>query len=204
MSTSMRIGVVALLAAFAAIVLPAEPRASCTSGDRIWHGDADCLKASWRNKKWPKKNRYDAQNLCSEHGTVVAKVDIEHHSDETWTLADGNKKSGGVHNDYDVRGIYCCSDSSDLCNKSDITINLCWVKFVHSGVNATCKNASMDLTDDYKCVVSAQCKYRERLTDPDDPHQAWAVRWEDTSITTTIKYLEELRNCSGTLKTSAC
>ena len=204
MSTSMRIGVVALLAAFAAIVLPAEPRASCTGGDRIWHGDADCLKASWRNKKWPKKNRYDAQSLCSEHGTVVAKVDIEHHKDETWTLITSIKETGGVHNDYDVKGIYCCADLSDLCNKSDITESVCRTRFAKSPADENCKDEDISVTDDHRCNISAQCEYHEPFGDPDTPNRGWIVRWNDASITTTIKHVDELRNCDGTLKASDC
>ncbi len=200
MSTFVRLTAMALLAALAAAIQPTPAMAQlgyCEKGDRIWHSDADCLKASWRNKKWPKRNRYDAQNLCSEYGTVVAKVDIEHHVDTTWYLTNGSKKGAGVHNDYDVKGIYCCPDLGDtLCNLSDITTERCKALFAESSASETCRYGvgSGGTTEiklkGKKCEVTRHC------------NNGRYYQW--TSITVKFGDTNDLHNCGGNLQVGAC
>ena len=102
-----------------AVAYAGQVHASCTGSDRINHGDADCLSASWNNhSNWRGDSRWKVKNNCSSKGTVVAKIDFEDTSSETVTLYNGSSKSG-MAGEKDIENIYCCADLGDLCNKSD-------------------------------------------------------------------------------------
>ena len=119
-ASTFRTGVpaVALLAA-ALMLLPASTaEASCSTGNRVDHRDAECLSASWKNRGVLKKSPYHVQNMCPEYGKVVAKVDLKSAMDRTLHLDDGSQRDGStIHR---IRGISCCSDIGELCNRSDI------------------------------------------------------------------------------------
>ena len=95
--------------------------ASCTGSDKIRHGDADCLIASWDNDyNWLSHGKWKIRSKCSSYGKVVAKIDIEDTSSETITLYNGSLKTGTTSSN-DIENIYCCADLGDLCNKSDVS-----------------------------------------------------------------------------------
>ena len=96
--------------------------ASCNISDRIKHGDADCLSASWNNNhNWLNHGKWKIKSECSNYGRVVAKIDIKDTWDETITLYNDSWKKGDTDL-YNINYIYCCADLSDLCNKSDLGI----------------------------------------------------------------------------------
>ena len=107
------------LLAVALILLPASTAdASCGSGSRVNHRDAECLSASWNNRGVLKKSPYHVRNMCPEYGKVVAKVDLVSAMDRTLHLDDGSQRDGStIHR---IRGISCCSDIGELCNRSDV------------------------------------------------------------------------------------
>ena len=79
---------------------------------------------------------------CPEHvpqyGSVVAKVDLKSAMDRTLRLDDGDGRDGStVHR---IRGISCCSDIGELCNRSDVvTDNGCLARFHRMGpASGTC------------------------------------------------------------------
>ncbi len=124
---------------------------------------------------------------------MVAKVDIEHHIDTTWLLTNGSKMKGGVHNDYDVQGIYCCQDSGDgLCNMSDITVENCAALFKESFASATCRYGDDVGLEDNKCKIARSCY------NYDDGSYVW------NSITVKFGDTNDLENCSGKLKVGRC
>ena len=106
--------IVALLSA-----LPGRALAACDGGDRISAAEASCLGARWRNptglQVLTKKAGYVVRNSCPEDGTVVAQVDAKSAMDRTLHLADGRQRKGNVQGK--IRGIYCCSDLSDICSR---------------------------------------------------------------------------------------
>ena len=87
-ASTFRTGVlaVALLAA-ALMLLPATTaEASCSTGNRVDHRDAECLSAWWKNRGVLKKSPYHVRNMCPEYGKVVAKVDLKSAMDRTLHL----------------------------------------------------------------------------------------------------------------------
>ena len=102
----------------ASIILAGGAQAACEWSDRIAMDDAECLSGGWQNQAWPNKDTAWVKNECSALGTVVAKIDRKDARD--WTLRLKNDftvtMSGNAGN---VRGIYCCSDLSDLCSKRE-------------------------------------------------------------------------------------
>ena len=107
----------ALLLAFASA---GPAHANCGKKYRIKHGDAECLTAKWDNSKdWLSRSEYEIKNKCSSLGTVVAKIDIKNLWDRTVYLSDDEWEESSL-GFADIRHIYCCTDLSDLCNRSDI------------------------------------------------------------------------------------
>ena len=95
-ASTFRTGVlaVALLAA-AFMLLPATTaEASCSTGNRVDHRDAECLSAWWKNRGLLKKSPYHVRNMCPEYGKVVAKVDLRSATDRTIHLTDGLPRDG--------------------------------------------------------------------------------------------------------------
>ena len=56
--------------------------------------------------------------MCPSLGRVVAKVDLAEEMDRTLYLDNGAKRTGQTK--FRIRWIYCCSDLSTLCNRSDL------------------------------------------------------------------------------------
>ena len=108
-----------LAAAALLLAVPNIAHAAWEWSDRTNMEDAECLAGTWSNQSWPKKDTAWVPNLCPSLGTVVAKIDRKDAADWTVWLRDDAQaqKSGTAGN---VRGIHCCRDLSDLCNKSDV------------------------------------------------------------------------------------
>ena len=189
---------VALLAV-ALILLPASTaEASCSTGNRVNHRDAECLSASWKNRGVLKKSPYHVRNMCPEYGKVVAKVDLKSAMDRTLHLDDGSQRDGTtIHR---IRGISCCSDIGELCNRSDIVTNAgCVAQFNRvSSAAWTCINETASAAisgENYNCTVTARCEVRY---DPIFP------QYKTTSITVPWLDLGDVSNCEGYLRRGPC
>ncbi len=163
MWTTMRFAAMTLLAALA-VGAPSAHADSDLPGDcgnsyRTYHGDAECLEGWWRNSRWPDRptTSYSARNLCSEYGKVVAKIDRKGIVDTQWTLKNGDKKTGG--STAKVQNIWCCTDLSDLCNKSDITGKKCKDFWEDSEAKDSCSYPSgwYIKVKEKKCALRVQC-----------------------------------------------
>ena len=189
---------VALLAV-ALILLPASTaEASCSTGNRVDHKDAECLSASWKNRGVLKKSPYHVRNMCPEYGKVVAKVDLKSAMDRTLHLDDGSQRDGTtIHR---IRGISCCSDTGVLCNRSDlVTDEGCVAQFNRvSSAAWTCINETASAAisgENYNCTVTARCEVRY---DPVFP------QYKTTSITVPWLDLGDVSNCEGYLRRGPC
>ena len=158
------IGLMALAVLAATALAPGSAYAACGSSNRIASSSANCLSAGWDNGTHLWTHSYvEARNDCSDLGTVVAKVDIRDGRDFTWHLTNGNIRYG--QSDHNFRGVYCCSDLSDLCSKSDVVNNTgCTTQFDSSPASDTCNNVSMS-TDSKNCVITADCLEATGSTD---------------------------------------
>ena len=189
---------VALLAV-ALILLPASTaEASCSTGNRVDHKDAECLSASWKNRGVLKKSPYHVRNMCPEYGKVVAKVDLVSAMDRTLHLDDGSQRDGStIHR---IRGISCCSDTGELCNRSDIVTDAgCVAQFNRvSSAAWTCvdETASAAISgENYNCTVTARCEGR---------HDPVFHQYRTTSITVPWLDLGDVNNCYGYLRRGPC
>ena len=109
----------AALAVPVLVLLATTVEAACGVRDRVSHRDSECLQAWWDNKNDRYEyNTYHVRNMCSELGRVVAKVDLREARDRTPHLDNGQWRFGYTNNRIDW--IYCCSDLSTLCNRSDL------------------------------------------------------------------------------------
>ncbi len=198
-STFRTIVPAAALLAAALMLLPATTAdASCGSGSRVNHRDAECLSASWKNRGVLKKSPYHVRNMCPEYGKVVAKVDLKSAMDRTLHLDDGSQRDGStIHR---IRGISCCSDTGVLCNRSDlVTDEGCVAQFNRvSSAAWTCidETASAAISgENYNCTVTARCEIRY---DPVFP------QYKTTSITVPWLDLGDVSNCEGYLRRGPC
>lgn len=109
----------AALAVPVLVLLATTVEAACGVRDRVSHRDSECLQAWWDNKNNKYEyNTYHVRNMCSELGRVVAKVDLREARDRTPYLDNSQWRIGYTDNRIDW--IYCCSDLSTLCNRSDL------------------------------------------------------------------------------------
>ena len=109
----------AALAVPVLVLLATTVEAACGVRDRGSHRDSECLQAWWDNKNDRYEyNTYHVRNMCPDLGRVVAKVDLREARDRTPHLDNGQWRIGYTDNRIDW--IYCCSDLSTLCNRSDL------------------------------------------------------------------------------------
>ena len=191
------IAAIALLAV-ALLLLPADAEAGqCSRPERVNHRDAECLSASWKNRGLLKKSPYSVSNQCSEYGKVVAKVDLVSAGDRTLHLTDSHPRDGDTR--HRIRGIYCCSDLSTLCNRSDVESDAGCLKLFEreSTAAATCASATATYSSENgTCTISAECRPR------DAPGQdMYASR---TRVTVPATDVDEVHNCNGWLHSEAC
>ena len=197
-ASTFRTGVlaVALLAA-AFMLLPATTaEASCSTGNRVDHRDAECLSAWWKNRGLLKKSPYHVRNMCPEYGKVVAKVDLRSAGDRTLHLNDGLPRDGDTR--HRIRDISCCSDIGELCNRSDIvTDEGCAAQFNRvSPANGSCGSVTATAVisgGNYDCRISAMCMISGTMFH--DRSSSISVPWLD---------LDEVRNCDGRLRRGPC
>ena len=200
-ASTFRTGVlaVALLAA-ALMLLPATTaEASCSTGNRVDHRDAECLSAWWKNRGLLKKSPYHVRNMCPEYGKVVAKVDLKSAMDRTLHLNDGLPRDGDTR--HRIRGISCCSDTGALCNRSDVVTDAgCLARFMQvSPAARTCARPRAIAAisgENYNCTISAECW----MTVP--PPEFYP--YMPTRITVPWLDLGDVRNCAGHLTRGPC
>ena len=200
-ASTFRTGVlaVALLAA-AFMLLPATTaEASCSTGNRVDHRDAECLSAWWKNRGVLKKSSFHVRNMCPEYGKVVAKVDLKSAMDRTLHLNDGLPRDGDTR--HRIRGISCCSDTGALCNRSDVVTDAgCLARFMQvSPAARTCARPRAIAAisgENYNCTISAECW----MTVP--PPEFYP--YMPTRITVPWLDLGDVRNCAGHLTRGPC
>ena len=190
---------VALLAA-AFMLLPATTaEASCSTGNRVDHRDAECLSAWWKNRGLLKKSPYHVSNQCSEYGKVVAKVDLVSARDRTIHLIDDIPRDGDTR--HRIRGISCCSDTGALCNRTDVVTDAgCLARFMQvSPAARTCARPRAIAAisgENYNCTISAECW----MTVP--PPEFYP--YMPTRISVPWLDLGDVRNCAGHLTRGPC
>ena len=189
---------IAVLAVALTLLLSAgTAEASCGKGNRVDHRDAECLSASWNNRGLLRKSPYHVRNMCPEYGTVVAKVDLKSAMDRTLHLVDGEERDGStIHR---IRGISCCSDIGELCNRSDVLTDAgCLARFEQvSPAAGTCTNATAAYSGgNNTCTIAAECQWADprHVLDPYMP----------TGIVIPFLDLDEAHNCGGYLRRGPC
>ncbi len=180
-----------------ATALVGQAHAACGSGQRVSHRDAECLRAKWDNNTLPTPNTVEAQNLCSDYGTVVAKIDSKGRPDDTWSLTDGEtRKSARL---YRTDWVYCCRDLSDLCNKSDIVnADSCLDQFLASPASETCSRTHARVAGSDECMIVTECKPFKPIAGAPPPESII------TSITASWSDTANIHNCGGLLRVGAC
>ena len=192
------VAVIAVLAV-ALLLLPDSAEAgSCTGGNRVNHRDAECLNAWWKNRGLLRKSPYHVRNMCSGYGEVVAKVDLKSAMDRTLHLNDGDWRDGQTS--HRIRGISCCKDTGDLCNRSDVvTDEGCLARFLEvSPAASRCRNPTASAAisgEDYNCTITAKCLCGYFGPKP---------YYKDTSVTVPYSELDDLKICGGELKPGGC
>ena len=182
------------------MLLPATTaEASCSTGNRVDHRNAECLSASWKNRGVLKKSPYHVRNMCPEYGKVVAKIDLKSAMDRTLHLDDGFQRDGSTINR--IRGISCCSDTGELCNRSDVVTDAgCVARFMQvSPAARTCARPRAIAAisgENYNCTISAECW----MTVP--PPEFYP--YMPTRITVPWLHLGDVRNCAGRLTRGPC
>ena len=188
---------IALLAGVLLLLPVSAAAGSCSAGNRVNHRDAECLYAWWKNRGLLKKSPYHVSNQCPELGRVVAKVDLVSASDRTIHLTDGIPRDGDTR--HRIRNIYCCSDLSAACNRSDLFSDAACVRQFEreSSATRTCRNAAATYASENRsCTVSAECRGRVA--------PGGEFIYKDTSITVPIAALGDVHNCDGWLHDEAC
>ena len=150
-------------------------QAACEWSDRISEHSLDCLSGEWHNQLWPKRDTAWVRNECSEFGSMVAKIERQHATDWTVHLTGGDRveKSGTAG---DVRGIYCCTDLSEMCAKSDvINADGCTAQFEESiayrlTFNVTTPLCSLNSAEgnvrEETCTLDVTCGYMRASDEP--------------------------------------
>ena len=191
------------VAVLALLAIPAE--AACEKSKRVSHRDAECLSAGQGNRAASKMNSFHVQNMCPAYGRVVARVDLRDARDRTLTLDDGARRDDStIHR---IGGISCCSDSSTLCNRSDVVTDAgCRSRFVEaSSAIWTCGTDNLAATasisgESYNCTITAGCE-------PAWAHHStvfWTYPYMISSITVPWTELDEVSNCDGVLTLGPC
>ena len=179
----------AVLALALAVVLTDQAHAACGGGQRMSHQSAECLRAEISTVENGKT--VEVQNLCPDHGEVVAKIDKEIQADLILYLNSGNTAAQSA---TEVNGVYCCKDLGDLCNKSDIVNDdSCFRQFQDSSADVTCKNETATTTSNDKCKIFATCK-----------DSTGHYLWYESEATVSWPNVARLVNCNGNLKVGGC
>jgi len=153
--------------------------------------NAPCLTAVLTQPDSLGKSGYTLTNECASRGDVVAKVNLREDefpgttADHTVRLTSSQKTvKKTTTGRFD--GIYCCNDSSDLCEPVDI----CERDFANSVAGQTCTNSVIEADGDY-CNIVSNCTTLQGGASVDEI----SVYWSDT---------KKLRNCDGALSFANC
>ena len=97
---------------------------ACNSQYKVSQSDSGCLHGWWDNSPPASTGKgmgstYGARNLCSDYGDIKAHVDLANTTDQHFHLNGGGKKRGSS-GFWDVSGISCCINKSDLCYKKQV------------------------------------------------------------------------------------
>ena len=147
-----------------AVTVAGQAHAVCGPSQITNHEDADCLRADWDTSSSPSILNpipVTTQNLCSDIGKVVAKIDMDLFSSgsiESFRLEalhDGTPNVSYARSK--IKGVYCCEDISQICSKSEITAESCLDRFADSSAGHSCKNSSAAVNASYECVITADC-----------------------------------------------
>ena len=201
-----RQSILGLFAFAAAMVVAGAAYASCGISDRLTFHHSECVHGWWDNNEWPKKSTFGAQvqNDCHLWGKVVVKVDLASCSDKTWHFTNANTRRGSEA--CRVRGIYCCQDLSDLCDRDDmVTRANCEIEWNKSSASESCTPAGgttytsgstspVNITahrNESACGINAKCEY---IT------PEWTLSERQTYIRVFFLTTKDLVNCNGDLK----
>ena len=193
-------GVLTAVTLALATLLAVQAHALCGSGQKISYRNADCLDASWDNHVDALSNgQVTATNTCPEYGTVVAKIELTSSScnEFYWQLITGAEFRQNTQS-CDVEEVFCCKDTSDLCNISDIANeDSCLEQFSQSSASETCEQPSASVPPYFvggngvQCDISAHCK-----------------KFDGQVVYTGIKVdwlqVPDVHNCNGRLVHGAC
>jgi len=161
---------------------------SCNS--KILASDANCLSSEVTGPDATGRSTYKIKNLCAKRGDVVARIEYTPSSftnDHTERL--GVSYIGAINTSPGtITGIYCCKDSSDLCNR----IEICWRNFSNSAAYSSCPVVISFSESDPTCTIEAGC-----LTSGDGYLNITkgTFHWEK---------FKDLNNCNGELTLAAC
>ena len=135
--------------------------------------------------------------MCPKYGKVVAKVDLKSAMDRTLHLDDGSQRDGTtIHR---IPGISCCSDTGELCNRSDVLTDAgCLARFQQVSTAArTCRDATATFSSENRtCTIATECK----MADPE--HMLFP--YMPTGIVIPYPDLDEVHNCAGYLRRGPC
>ena len=182
----------ALSAVFAlalAALLAGQAHAACEDGQRISYQSAECLRA--KISTVASGQTVEIQNLCPDHGEVVAKIDKEILADTIVYLTTGNTAEQSA---TQVNGVYCCKDLGDLCNEADVVDDdSCLEQFEGSSADDSCKDETATATSNDKCAIFATCR---DINGSYGQYQSTAtVSWLDAA---------RLHNCNKKLRVGGC
>ena len=127
------------------------------------HTASECLEGQiWTSGNWfNRKVHFKGRNLCHDLGKVVAKVDLSIVADRNWTFPYGHTawKEGSIAGGASVRGLYCCTDVSDLCNPEDlVTPASCGDRWAESQADSVCTDETFEVVNDGRdCRIRATC-----------------------------------------------
>ena len=96
----------------------------CNSQYKISHKASDCLGAWWDNTPHHSSgyifgSTFGARNFCVNYGYIKAHIDRLNSGDQHFHLDHGEKQKGHSAR-YDISGISCCIDKSQLCYKAQV------------------------------------------------------------------------------------
>ncbi len=195
------------LSVFAATFAQAKCR---ESSQRIPTSNADCVGSAqvWEGSVWEGKSgktEYFAwvTGGCTDHGDIVVRVDIAGRSDKTWRLTSEvqRKRSKTAHS---IRGIYCCTEDSDICDRSEITAQACLDKYYDSPASEDCRNETASVSN-FRCNIGAECPGSEnRCEEGSSGDDCDVDGWKETSIIATFKEALALNSCNGALTKGDC
>ena len=151
--------------------------AACGNSQRIGYIHAECLDAEiWTDSgNWwfDEIHHYKARNRCSDLGAVVVKIDIPVWPDETWTIPYGDDDwHEGYTDKAQPQNIHCCTDLSDLCERSDLVNEQgCRDRWAESAASAQCVQESFNAHPaDSRCEIGAKCQRDDGSLRPTSAH----------------------------------